>query len=115
MDYYGSVKYPLEEIKKDLVKKFNRYPQDYILNIIEFLYNRNIIYNTYSYAGWGVFHAPIVFNKITNYIKLDTIICQKKLLLMRYLMDKVNKNEIIYELGLFEKICDYIPKKFILV
>ena len=115
MDYYGSINYTFDEIKLNIIQKFNTYSNEYILDVIEYLYRRNLICNVYSYTGWNVFHAPIVMNKISNYIKLDTIICKKKLLLMRYLMDKVNKNEIIYELGLFEKISNYIPKKFILI
>ena len=115
MDYYGSVKYPIEKIKTDLIQEYNTYSKEYISNIIDYLYRRNLVYNDYSYSGWSVFHAPIVINKISKYIKLDTLICKKKLLLMRYLMDKVNNNEIIYEPGLFEMIGNYIPKKFILI
>ena len=90
LDYYGSITKSPEDVDIELIQSFRDYNQSYITSIISKLRNDNIIQNNYSVSGWMVFHKSTIINHINDYIQNDTIIAQKKLLLLRYL----NENDI---------------------
>lgn len=90
LDYLGSIDKSSDEVDIELIQSFRDYNQSYITSIISKLRNDNIIHNNYSISGWMVFHKSTVINHINDYIQNDTLISQKKLLLLRYL----NENDI---------------------
>ena len=95
LDYFGSIDKSCEEIDKELIQSFRQYNSDYIRFIILKLRNDNIIQNIYSVSGWLVFGKPAIINHINDYIQNDTIIAQKKLLLLRYLNENDLPTDII--------------------
>ena len=84
LDYYGSIKYTLDEIKIKLYDDYKDYSKSYIEKIINKLVDEKKIYQTYSYSGWGVFHKKNVVALINKYIEDDTLLIKKKLKLLQY-------------------------------
>ena len=98
LDYYGSIEKTCEEIDSELISYFKNYQQSYIQSIISKLRNDNTIQNTYSVSGWLVFFKREIISHIQEYIQNDTVIAQKKLLLLRYLTDNDIETDIIRDI-----------------
>lgn len=98
LDYYGSIEKSCEEIDLELIQSFKNYNKEYIQSIILKLRNENIIQNNYSVSGWLVFGKSKIINHINEYIQNDTVISQKKLLLLRYLLDNNIETDIIRDI-----------------
>ena len=81
LDYYGSIKMSKDEIKENivLISNYKNYSREYLYNILDYLYTHNMLYKSYSYSGWNVFHKKDVMTYIDDYIKLDTLNCKKKI------------------------------------
>lgn len=98
LDYYGSIEKSCEDIDRELIQSFKNYNKEYIQSIILKLRNENIIQNNYSVSGWLVFGKSQIINHINEYIQNDTVISQKKLLLLRYLLDNNIETDIIRDI-----------------
>ena len=98
LDYCGSIEKSCEEIDLELIQSFKNYNTEYIQSIILKLRNENIIQNNYSISGWFVFGKTQIINHINDYIQNDTVISQKKLLLLRYLLDNDIETDIIRDI-----------------
>lgn len=98
LDYFGSIDKSCEEIDQELIQSFRQYNSDYIRSIILKLRNDNIIQNNYSVSGWLVFWKLKIIDHINDYIQNDTIIAQKKLLLLRYLNENDLPTDIISDI-----------------
>ena len=112
LDYYGSMNMPKDEIKNNIVlePRYINYTREYLYTILDYLYTRNMLYKSYSYSGWNIFHKKDVMTYIDDYIKLDTLNCKKKVALMLQL---TNSKDIKYEPHLFKIICDNLHIKLI--
>ena len=86
------------QIDSELISYFKEYNKKYIQSIIYKLRNDNIIQNTYSVSGWLVFFKREIINHIQEYIQNDTIIANKKLLLLRYLIENDIVTDIIRDI-----------------
>ena len=95
LDYLGSIEKPTEEIDRELIQSFRNYNSEYIQSIILKLRNENMIQNNYSISGWMVFHKSQIINHIREYIQNDTVIVQKKLLLLRYFYENEIPTDMI--------------------
>ena len=61
LDYYGSIRVKNKnDIIKSIVKIYNnKYNDNYIINIIEYLYSKRLLEKEYSISGWNMFNSSI--------------------------------------------------------
>ena len=109
-DYYGEIVYEYDNIEREIVQCLNNYSEDYVKSILQMFQKRKIL-TTYSITGWRMFFSSQILNKVKEQIILDTFLSRKKL----YLTMILDKFFINYEIGLYRKIADYIPKNLIMI
>jgi hypothetical protein len=105
LDYYGSINYPLNNIKEDIYSHFKEYSNSFLDDIIDELIKEDILKKEYSISGWNVFHRNHIISEIQENIKKRK---QLSLSYIRLLLIKLIKNEIINEEGLIHIIYNYI-------
>ena len=88
-----------------ILKHFHHYDKTYILSIITYFRENNILpFNSYhSYPGWNIFVKKYIINKINEYIKNDLNTRIKKLK-----FTYVYSNLYNYDNDVLNKICDLI-------
>ena len=111
LDYYGSIMMSEWDISNNLSQtpKYKKYSKEYIYNVINYLYTRKIISDSYSYSGWRVFHKDNVCDKVDDYIKLD-LLNRKKIVALMFQL--TNSTDLVFEPDLYKKICDNIVIKY---
>tara|TARA_Y100001980_G_C14266572_1_gene106125 strand:+ start:113 stop:454 length:342 start_codon:yes stop_codon:yes gene_type:complete len=110
LDYYGSIVMNKNDIIKSIIKIYNnKYNDNYIINIIEYLYSKKILNDEYSISGWNMFHSSITKNHIDNYIKLDTLNRKKIVALMFQL---INSSDLVFEPNIYKSICENVQVKY---
>ena len=107
LDYYGRIIMSEWDISNNISQtpKYKMYSKEYIFNVVNCLYMKKILSDSYSLSGWQIFHKNDAMNHIDNYIRLNTTKCKKSLALMLQL---TNNTDLVYEPLLYKKICDNI-------
>ena len=107
LDYYGSIMMSQWDISNNIaqIPKYKTYSKEYIFDVVNYLYMKKILSESYSMAGWSIFHKNDAMIHIDNYIRLNTTKCKKILALMLQL---TNNTDLVYEPLLYKKICDNI-------
>lgn len=113
LDYYGSITMDKNDVIKSIIKLYdvyiNKYSNDYITNILEYLYSKKLLQNEYSVSGWNMWYCNIILNHINNYIRLDTLNKKKIVALMFQL---INSSDLVFEPNIYKKICDNVCVKY---
>jgi hypothetical protein len=107
LDYYGSIMMSIWDISNNISQtpKYKMYSKIYIFEVVNYLFMKNILSDSYSVTGWNMFHKKDAINHIDNYIRLNTTKCKKIFALMLQL---TNNTDLVYEPLLYKKICDNI-------
>jgi hypothetical protein len=107
LDYYGSIMISQNDLSIDIAQtpKYKMYSKIYIFEVVNYLFMKCILSDSYSLSGWNMFHKKDAITHIDNYIRLNTTKCKKMLALMLQL---TNNTDLVYEPLLYKKICDNI-------
>jgi len=110
LDYLGSITIDKNDIIKSIIKIYNnKYSDNYIINILEYLYSKKILEKEYSISGWNMWYCNITKNHIDNYIRLDTLNKKKVVALMFQL---INSSDLVFEPSIYKNICDNVRVKY---
>ena len=109
-DYLSNFVYEYDNIEREIVQCLYNYSEDYIISILQVFQKRKIL-TTYSITGWRMFFSSQILNKVKEQIMLDRFRCIKKLYLTM-ILDKYLKD---FEIGIYLKIADNIPKRHIII
>lgn len=104
-NYYGDITIDRETIHYDIFRRFNTYSENYINDIIVFLYEHKILGNRYSVSGWNIFHGEIIYDYMRRYIVRDCEMNRKKL---KFMWCIINRPDIPYTPEIFKKIGSYM-------
>ena len=110
LDYFGSITIDKKDIIKSIIKHYNnKYNDNYIINILKYLYSKKILEKEYSISGWNTWYCSITKNHIDNYIRLDTLNRKKIVALMFQL---INSSDLAFEPNIYKSICDNVRVKY---
>lgn len=110
LDYYGSITIDKNDVIKNIIKQYNnKYNNDYIINILEYLYSKRLLEKEYSISGWNMFHCLTTIKHINDYILLDTLNRKKIVALMFQL---INSSDLAFEPNIYKNICDNVRVKY---
>jgi hypothetical protein len=110
LDYFGSITIDKNDVIKNIIKQYNnKYNDDYIINILEYLYSKRLLEKEYSISGWNMFHCNTTIKHINDYIRLDTLNRKKIVALMFQL---INSSDLAFEPNIYKSICDNVRVKY---
>lgn len=110
LDYYGSITMNKNDVIKSIIKQYNnKYSDNYIINILEYLYSKKLLEKEYSISGWNIWYCSITLNHIDNYIRLDTLNRKKIVALMFQL---INSGDLVFEPNIYKSIYDNVRLKY---
>ena len=110
LDYFGSITIDKNDIIKSIIKIYNnKYTDNYIINILEYLYSKRLLEKEYSISGWNMFHCNTTTKHINDYIRLDTLNRKKIVALMFQL---INSGDLAFEPSIYKNICDNVHVKY---
>lgn len=110
LDYYGSITMNKNDVIKSIIKQYNnKYSDNYIINILEYLYSKKLLEKEYSISGWNIWYCSITLNHIDNYIRLDTLNRKKIVALMFQL---INSGDLVFEPNIYKCIYDNVRLKY---
>lgn len=111
LDYYGSITMDKNDVIASIIKLYdvNKYNDDYIINILKYLYSKKLLQKEYSISGWNMWYCSITLNHVNNYIRLDTLNKKKVVALMFQL---INSSDLVFEPNIYIKICDNVRVKY---
>ena len=113
LDYLGSITMDKKDVIKSIIKLYdvyiNKYNDDYIINILEYLYSKKILEKEYSISGWNMWYCNITLKHVNDYIRLDTLNRKKIVALMFQL---INSSDLVFEPNIYKSICDNVCVKY---
>ena len=100
LDYFGSIHYTDDQLKKDIYSNFKDYSKELLNDIFDDLKKEQIIKGPYTYSGWSVFHQRPIFLEFKTRIQKKT-----EQSYIRFLLSKlVECDKLPEELGIIQLI-----------
>ena len=111
LDYYGSITMDKNDVIASIIKLYdvNKYNDDYIINILKYLYSKKLLQKEYSISGWNMWYCNITLKHVNDYIRLDTLNRKKIVALMFQL---INSSDLVFEPNIYKSICDNVCVKY---